>query len=297
MSPAAVRISSALPLAAPVSAKPRITQRRRPDVRGERGQRAADGRAQVPARDDRPAPDAVHQPPGRHRREPGGDQEDRGPEPEQALDAGHQHERQRRHRGDELQHRRVHRHGDGQQQRVAPDRDAGERRVASWTLVTRPSPGSRRGRSGPRWRSAGCGRSRRTLRAGTAARRRVRGAGVADRQSARGERAHRRADLGVVDGDRAADAGSSVGQAAAETAAQSSPAIAVPGVATTVGSPAASDAVRHAATSGSTAITCVPPAAPQRAAAAAERADARPAPSATSNAASPSSGTASRSRR
>ena len=62
--------------------------------------------------------------------------------------------------------------------------------------------------------------------------------------------------------------GSSVGQAASETSAQSRPAIAVPGVSTTVGSPAASDAVRHAATSGSTASTGTPAAAPQRAAAA-----------------------------
>ena len=48
---------------------------------------------------------------------------------------------------------------------------------------------------------------------------------------------------------------SSEGHAAAETSAQSSPAIVVPGVATAVGSPAASEAVRHAAAAGSTPIT------------------------------------------
>ena len=61
----------------------------------------------------------------------------------------------------------------------------------------------------------------------------------------------------------------SVGHADAETSAQSSPAMLVPGVATRVGRPAASEAVRHAAVSGSTPTTRVPHAAPQRAAAAA----------------------------
>ena len=59
------------------------------------------------------------------------------------------------------------------------------------------------------------------------------------------------------------------GHAAGDTSAQSSPAIAVPGVGTAVGSPAASDAVRQAAVTGSTPITGTPRSAPWRAAAAA----------------------------
>ena len=59
-----------------------------------------------------------------------------------------------------------------------------------------------------------------------------------------------------------------IGHAAAETSAQSRPAIDVPGVGTTVGSPAASEAVRHCAVSGSTPTTGTPRAAPNRAAAA-----------------------------
>ena len=67
----------------------------------------------------------------------------------------------------------------------------------------------------------------------------------------------------------------SVSQAAAETTAQSRPAIAVPGVSiATVGSPAASAAVRQAATSGSTAITAVPVARAPARGGGAERADA-----------------------
>ena len=59
------------------------------------------------------------------------------------------------------------------------------------------------------------------------------------------------------------------GQAAGETSAQSRPAIAVPGVGTTVGRPAASEAVRHAAATGSAPTTRTPRAAACRAAAAA----------------------------
>ena len=61
----------------------------------------------------------------------------------------------------------------------------------------------------------------------------------------------------------------SEGQAAAETSAQSRPAMLVPGVGTAVGSPAASDAVRQAAVTGSTPITSIPRPAAKRAAAAA----------------------------
>ena len=52
------------------------------------------------------------------------------------------------------------------------------------------------------------------------------------------------------------------GQAAGETSAQSIPAMRVPGVGTATGSPAASEAVTHAAASGSTAITALPASAP-----------------------------------
>ena len=68
------------------------------------------------------------------------------------------------------------------------------------------------------------------------------------------------------------------GHAAGETSAQSSPAMLVPGAVTVVGSPAASDAVTHAARSGSTAMTVAPAAAPWRAAAAASE----PTPAGTS---------------
>jgi hypothetical protein len=68
------------------------------------------------------------------------------------------------------------------------------------------------------------------------------------------------------------------GQAAIDTSAQSSPAIAVPGVGIVTGSPAASDAVRHAAVTGSTPTTGTPARAPYRAAAAASE----PTPTGTS---------------
>ena len=52
------------------------------------------------------------------------------------------------------------------------------------------------------------------------------------------------------------------GHAAADTSAQSRPAIAVPGVSIRTGSPAASDAVRQAAATGSTPTTFTPAWAP-----------------------------------
>ena len=60
----------------------------------------------------------------------------------------------------------------------------------------------------------------------------------------------------------------SVGHAVAETSAQSRPAIVVPGVGTLAGAPAASEAVRHAAVTGSTPISVMPACAANRAAAA-----------------------------
>ena len=73
--------------------------------------------------------------------------------------------------------------------------------------------------------------------------------------------------------------GSSDGHAATETSAQSRPAMVVPGVGTVAGRPAASDAERQAAVSGSTPITGTPAAAPWRAAAAASE----PTPTGTSS--------------
>ncbi len=55
-------------------------------------------------------------------RQPRRCQEDRGPEPEQALLARHQDERDRGDRGRELQHHRVDRGHRGEQERVSPDR-------------------------------------------------------------------------------------------------------------------------------------------------------------------------------
>ena len=271
MSPAAVRISSAIPFAAPVSAKPAITAgveprfvasavSEQPHGARARSRRRSTGRR--PTRSiSRPAGTAAS---------PEATRKIAGPSPSSPSTPGDEHERDRRDRRDELQHRRVDRHRRRQQQRVAADGDVRERRAHA-TVGARSRPG----RSGPRWRS-GATRSSDDGRA--AARRRERslcsaasgrGAGVADRQArARPARASPR-------GSRASETvivprmpGSSVGQAASETSAQSRPAIAVPGVSTTVGSPAASDAVRQAATSGSTAITGTPAAAPQRAAAA-----------------------------
>lgn len=69
------------------------------------------------------------------------------------------------------------------------------------------------------------------------------------------------------------------GHAAVETSAQSMPAIVVPGVCTAVGTPTASEAVRHAAPAGSTPTTRAPVWAAKRAAAAASE----PTPTGTSN--------------
>ena len=87
------------------------------------------GRQQIAARDHRPAPDAIHQPPGGHRGQPGRDEEDRRPQPEQPFDARDEHERDRGDRRDELQHGRVDGHRRRQQQRVAADGDVRERRA------------------------------------------------------------------------------------------------------------------------------------------------------------------------
>ena len=74
------------------------------------------------AGDHRPAPDAVHRAARPAPRPAPRRQEDRRPEPEQPAVAGHEHERDRRHRRDELQHRRVDGRDAGQQQRVSADR-------------------------------------------------------------------------------------------------------------------------------------------------------------------------------
>ena len=79
-------------------------QRRRADVGRQRGQAAAGGGRQIPARDHRPPPDAVHRAARRERRQRRREQEDRRPQPEQAAYAGDEHERDRRHRRHELQH-------------------------------------------------------------------------------------------------------------------------------------------------------------------------------------------------
>ena len=143
MSPAAVRISSAVPFAAPVSANPSDQQRRRVEVRRQRGQRSSRRR-----------------PPGSRRRSPAGarsgpsaarpasaasargDEEDRRPEPEQPGDAGDEHERDRRHRRDELQH--------ATSRPPSPPRAAA---CCGGSGSVGQAPSSVRPR--PRWRSAG----------------------------------------------------------------------------------------------------------------------------------------------
>ena len=248
MSPAAVRISSATPFAAPVSANPSDQQRRGLEVGGQRGQRAADRGRDVAARDHRHPADAVHQPPGRHRGQRRGDEEDRRPEPEQPVDAGDEHERDRGHRRHELQHRRVDRHRDREQDRVAADREVHAISAAR----------SRRGPWRPRWRSAARGRRGRAppaRRAPRTAPRRTRRSSGPNPASARiaacvslvGDRDRRRRCRAAATATRPR-----------ETTAQSSPAIAVPGVGISTGSPASSAAVRHAATSGSTPTTGTP---------------------------------------
>ena len=98
-------------------------ERRRAEVGRERRERAARGSRGESAGDDRPPPDPVHRPPGRHRRQRRGGEEDRRPQAEQPFHPRHEHEGQRRDRGDELQHRREDRHDRREQERVAADRE------------------------------------------------------------------------------------------------------------------------------------------------------------------------------
>ena len=102
MSPAAVRISSAIAPAAPISVKPTITATVDSICVASAVKRAAEGGEHEAERHHRLASDPVHRPAGGERGQRRGGQEDRGAEPEQPLDAGDEHERERRHRRDEL---------------------------------------------------------------------------------------------------------------------------------------------------------------------------------------------------
>ena len=101
--------------------KPTITATVDVDVRAERSDGAA--RAADDEADDEhgPAAEAVHRASGDGAGARGGDEEDRGAEAEQPLDAGDEDERQRRHGRDELHDGRVDGERRGEQERVAPD--------------------------------------------------------------------------------------------------------------------------------------------------------------------------------
>jgi len=97
-------------------------ERRRVDRGRERRQPAARRRREEAGADDRLAPDPIHRAAGRHGRQRRRREEDRRAQAEQPLDARHEHERERRDGGDELQHRGVDRHGRRENHRIAADR-------------------------------------------------------------------------------------------------------------------------------------------------------------------------------
>ena len=104
MSAAAVRASSTAPFIAPTPRKPRITSGALSSDAAERRQHAADRADDEAARDHGNAPEPVHQPSGRQRRERPGGEEDRRAEAEDRLDPGDEDERDRRHGDRELEH-------------------------------------------------------------------------------------------------------------------------------------------------------------------------------------------------
>ena len=93
----------------------------RAGARRERDERAAERRDHEADGDHRDAAEVIHRPPSRQRGEPGRREEDRRAEPEQPLDPRDLHERDRVHRGRELEEARVHRERRGEQDRVALD--------------------------------------------------------------------------------------------------------------------------------------------------------------------------------
>src|SRR4051812_24040486 len=144
MSPAAVRASSAVPLAAPTAARPSSTKgaeprtlptaasaqptapAQKPDARtGTRPTRSIAppaGSAGEHGWEDGSAADGGHGAARRQRRERARGEHDRRAEPEQPARVEDEHERQRRHGGGELQHRGVRGERRREQHGVAADR-------------------------------------------------------------------------------------------------------------------------------------------------------------------------------
>ena len=120
MSATAVRASITAPFIAPTPTKPRIT-RSAVDDATERSQHATDDADHEPARDHGHAAVAIHQATRRQCRERAGGEEDRGPEPEDRLDPGHEDERDRRDGDGELQHAGQRQQTEGEENRVPPD--------------------------------------------------------------------------------------------------------------------------------------------------------------------------------
>ena len=127
ISPAAVLIRSATPLAAPRRAKPTMTASVDSVRVASAVMHAAEGADGEAARHHRCPAEPIHQPACRDRGQAGRCEEDRRAEPEQPADARDEHERQRRDCGSQLQDRGVHRHRCGEDDRVPPDREARRR--------------------------------------------------------------------------------------------------------------------------------------------------------------------------
>ena len=87
MSPAAVRASSAVPLAAPTHDEPGEHDGRRLELRAQAGQRAAEPARREPGREHRHAAEAVHRAARGQRRERARGEHDRRAEAEQLVDA------------------------------------------------------------------------------------------------------------------------------------------------------------------------------------------------------------------
>ena len=83
----------------------------RPGGRADGGDHAPDGSGREAGGEDRHPPDAVHRASGEWRRQRPAGEHDRRPEPEQAVDAEHPHQRDRGHGGLQLEHARVRREG------------------------------------------------------------------------------------------------------------------------------------------------------------------------------------------
>ena len=114
----------------------------------ERREGAAERSHSEATGDDRRAPKPIHQPPRGERRSSTRRQEDRGPQAEDRLDPGHEHERDRRDRDRELQDPGQDDETGREEERVTPD---GIRRHCRAIQSARPgTPGLRRARGAGR---------------------------------------------------------------------------------------------------------------------------------------------------